>query len=82
VFNAKRLAEKTWFQVLLWGGIIGYLVVLLSLSMVIGRWGYTAVMWPGYMVGGLIGWGLMLPYLIRGPDGMVVQQLRTATPAA
>ena len=55
MFNANRLARKTWFQVLLWVGIIGYLVVLLTLSTVIGRWGYTAVMWPGYAVGGLVG---------------------------
>ena len=80
LFNANRLANKTWFPVLLWGGIVGYLVVLLTLSMTIGRWGYTAVVWPGYVVGGLIGWGVMLPYLIGGPDGPALQQPQTETP--
>jgi hypothetical protein len=83
VFNANRLANKKWFRVLLWGGIVGYLVVLFTLSTVIGRWEYTAVMWPGYVVGGLIGWGIMLPYLIGGTGGMAGQhQQERKTPNA
>jgi hypothetical protein len=82
LFNTHRLADKTWFKVLLWGGIVGYLVVLLTLGLTIGRWWYTAVVWPGYVVGGLIGWGVMLPYLIAGPDTMVGEPPQIATPTA
>ena len=72
VFNTHRLGDKKWFHILLWGGLAGYLVVLATLG----------IFWPTDVLGVLITWGVMLPYLVAGPDGMAVQQPQIATPAA
>ena len=71
-FNTHRLADKKWFHVLLWGGLAGYLMVLATLG----------IFWPTDVLGGLITWGVMIPYVIAGPDGMAVQQPQIATPTA
>jgi hypothetical protein len=70
VFNTYRLADKKWFHILLWGGLAGYLVILATLG----------IFWPTDVVGGLITWGVMLPYLVAGPDGMAIQQPQIERP--
>lgn len=52
--NTYRLEEKTWFAILLAGGIIGL----------------------GF---GLVGFAVMIAYVVAGPDGMAVRQ-RDAEP--
>jgi hypothetical protein len=66
LFNAHRLAaDKTWFNLLLWGGIVG------------------AVTMPLFGLGALIAGGVMIVYLVGGPDGLAAQvQKPQATPAA
>lgn len=70
VFNTYRLADKKWFHILLWGGLVGYLMILATLG----------IFWPTDVVGGLITWGVMLPYLIAGSDGLAVQQPQMERP--
>jgi hypothetical protein len=63
VINTNRLVDKTWFNVLLWCGVAGIVLSLLS------------------GLGALVGWGLMIVYLVGGPDGMAVEpMLLRATP--
>ena len=63
VINTNRLVDKTWFNVLLWCGIAGIVLSLLT------------------GIGALVGWGLMIVYLVGGPDGMAVEpMLLRATP--
>jgi len=64
ILNTNRLADKTWFNLLLWGGIAGIVT-----SSIFG-------------LGALFGWGMMIAYLVAGPDGMAIQQLQRAMPAA
>jgi hypothetical protein len=83
VFNTHRLADKTWFRVLLWGTIIGYLVIFVTLGLQLG-FAFsgsiaTAFVWPGFVVGVLIEEILMICYLVAGPDGMAIQQPQIAT---
>jgi hypothetical protein len=54
ILNTNRLVDKTWFNVLLWCGIGGIVLSLLS------------------GLGALVGWVLMIVYLVSGPDGMAV----------
>jgi len=61
VINTNRLVDKTWFNVLLWCGIVGI------------------VLGPLFGLGALFWWGLMIAYLVGGPDGMAVQQPQIAT---
>ena len=62
VINTNRLADKTWFNIMLWVGIASVV-----LTVVTG-------------IGSLLGWGLMIVYLIGGPDGTAMgpMMLRTA----
>jgi hypothetical protein len=63
VINTNRLVDKTWFNILLWCGIAGIVLSLLT------------------GIGALIGWGLMIVYLIGGPDSMAVEPMMLrATP--
>ena len=65
VINTNRLVDKTWFNVLLWCGIVGI------------------VLGPLFGLGALFWWGLMIAYLVGGPDGMAVEpMLLRATPTA
>jgi hypothetical protein len=65
VINTNRLADKTWFNILLWVGIAAIVLNLLS------------------GLGTLVGWGLMIAYIVGGPDGMAVEPLQLrATPTA
>ena len=64
MMNTQRLADKAWFNVLLWVGIVGLLTS------------------PIFGLGALIWSGVMIAYLIAGPDGMAVQPVPTTTPAA
>jgi hypothetical protein len=86
LFNTHRLADKTWFRFLLWGTIVGYVVAFVTLGLQLG-FAFsgsvaTAFVWPGFAVGALIEWIVMICYLAAGPDGMAVQQPEKATPAA
>jgi hypothetical protein len=65
VINTNRLADKTWFNILLWGGIVG------------------VVLGPLFGLGAMFWWGLMIAYLVGGPDGMAeAPPLLRATPTA
>jgi hypothetical protein len=64
LFNTHRLADKTWFKLLLWSGIVGVITSAL------------------FGIGVLIGLGVMIAYLVAGPDGMAVQPPQITTPAA
>jgi hypothetical protein len=86
VFNTHRRADKRWFKVLLWGGLVGFVVLpLLTLFVmyvgIFAQWGlpYTVVDWPGYVVAGVIELGVMLSYLVAGPDGMAIRQRQITT---
>ena len=57
VINTNRLMDKTWFNVLLWCGIVGI------------------VLGPFLGFGALVWWGLMIAYLVGGPDGMAVEPM-------
>ena len=63
VLNTYRLVDRTWFNLLLWGGIAG--IVTSSLC----------------GLGALFGLGLMIAYLVAGPDAMAIQQPLRAMPA-
>jgi hypothetical protein len=63
VINVNRLADKTWYNVLLWCGVAGIVLTVIT------------------GLGALIGWVLMIVYLVGGPDGMPVEpMLLRATP--
>jgi hypothetical protein len=86
LFNTYRLADKTWFRGLLWGTIAGYVVLFvtlgLQLAFVFSNSVATAFVWPGFAVGGLIEWIVMVSYLVAGPDGMAGKPPQRATPVA
>jgi hypothetical protein len=63
VLNTHKLENKTWFNLMLWGGIVGLVIFLL------------------FGLGVLFWWGVMIAYLIAGPDGIAVQQPKIETPA-
>jgi hypothetical protein len=67
VFNTHRLADKKWFHILLWGGIVGIVTSLLH-----GLGALGALFWLG----------VMACYLIAGNDGMAVQPPQVAMPTA
>jgi hypothetical protein len=52
VINTNRLEDKTWYNILLWLGIVGIVFGLFS------------------GVGAILGWILMIVYLVGGPDSM------------
>ena len=58
VINTNRLVDKTWFNILLWCGVAGIVLSLLTAGL-----------------GTLVGWGLMIAYLVGGPDGMAVEPM-------
>lgn len=55
VINTNRLEDKTWYNILLWLGIAGIVLGLLS------------------GVGAILGWVLMIVYLVGGPDSMAIK---------
>ena len=57
VINTNQLVDKTWFNVLLWSGIAGIVLGLLT------------------GLGALIGWGVMIAYLIGGPDETAIEPM-------
>ena len=57
VINTNRLADRTWFNVLLWCGVAGIVLNFIG----------------GF--GALLGWVLMIVYLVGGPDGMAVEPM-------
>lgn len=57
VINTNQLMDKTWFNILLWCGVVGI------------------VLGPLFGLGALFWWGLMIAYLVGGPDGMAVEPL-------
>jgi hypothetical protein len=54
--NTYRLQDKTWFTILVLGGIFG-------------------------LVFGLVGFAVMVAYVIAGPEGMSLRQTQFPTPA-
>jgi hypothetical protein len=64
LFNTHQLADRSWFNVLLWSGIVG-----IATSPVFG-------------VGALIGFGVLIAYVLAGPDGLASQQPPISKPAA
>ncbi len=77
VFNTHHLANQAWFRGLLWSIIAGNLVLFVTLGLQFGLGfsgnAYAGLVWPGYVVAGLIGFVSMVSYLVAGPDGMVDQ---------
>jgi hypothetical protein len=61
VVNTNHLADKTWFNIMLWVGVGAIVLNLLS------------------GLGTLIGWGLMIVYLIGGPDGTAMEPMMLRT---
>ncbi len=57
VINTNRLADKTWFNIVLWVGIAAIVLNLMG------------------GLGTLLGWGLMIVYLIGGPDGTAMEPM-------
>ena len=62
VINTNHLVDKTWFNVMLWGGVAGIVLGLLTAGL-----------------GTLVGWGLMIVYLVGGPDGMAGEPVMLRT---
>jgi hypothetical protein len=60
VFNSHRLADRTWFNLLLWSGLVGALTS------------------PLFGVSALVSEGVLIAYLVAGPDGMAVATPPTA----
>jgi hypothetical protein len=77
LFNTHHLADRRWFRGLLYSSIAGLAISLVTLGLQLGLGfsgsGAAGLVWPGYVVGGLIGFVLMVSYMIAGPDGMVGQ---------
>jgi hypothetical protein len=74
LFNTHRLADHTWFRGLLWGILVGYLVLFVTLGLQFG-FGFNGSMvagfvWPGYIAASLIEFVVMVCYVVAGPDGM------------
>jgi hypothetical protein len=88
VFNTHRLVDQTWFRVLLWGTLVGYGVLFITLGFQLwfsfSQSLAAAFVWPGFAMGGLIGPTVMLYYLAAGPDGMAGKppQIATTTESA
>lgn len=61
--STHRLADRTWFKVLLWVGAAG-------------------IVTSPVVVGGIVWWGLMLAYLVAGPDGTAPATASLAADAA
>jgi MFS family permease len=74
VFNTHRLADHTWFRGLLWGILLSYLVLFVTLGLQIGFSVSGSIaagfVWPGYVAASLIGFVVMVSYVVAGPDGM------------
>ncbi len=74
VFNTHRLADHTWFRGLLWGILVGYLVLFVTLGLQVGFGVSGSIaagfVWPGYVAASLIEFVVMVSYLVAGPDGM------------
>lgn len=64
VLNTHRLPDLTWFNLLLWVGIVGMVTS------------------PLFGVGAVVWGGVMIAYMIAGPDATSAQSAPTATPAA
>jgi hypothetical protein len=64
VFNTHRLADKTWFNLLLWSGSVG------------------TVTSPLFGIGALVSGGVLLAYLVAGPDGIGAGTTPMTTPTA
>jgi hypothetical protein len=64
IFNTHLLADRSWFKVLLWSGIIGFATS------------------PLFGVGALVGFGVLIAYVLAGPDGLATQQPPVSKPAA
>jgi hypothetical protein len=66
--------------------VIGYLLIFVTLgaelAFVFGSSVYAAIVWPGYVVGGLAAWTVTLFYLVAGPDGMAIQQPQMEMPTS
>jgi hypothetical protein len=77
LFNTHHLADQTWFRGLLWSSIAGLAVSFVTLGLQLGLGfsgsGAAGLVWPGYVVGGLIGFVLMVSYMVAGPDGEASQ---------
>jgi len=58
VINTNLLADKTWFNIMLWIGVAAVVLSFITVG-----------------VGSLIGWGLMIVYLIGGPDGTAMEPM-------
>jgi hypothetical protein len=86
IFNTHELPDTTWFNVLLWVGLLGYLLPALTggiqLALALADSVLVAVVWIGYPLGGLIAWFVMVCYLIAGPDGKAPRQTQIATTPA
>ncbi len=62
VTNTRRLADETWFKLLLWIGILGLATIPLS-------------------IGAFISLGLMLAYMVGGPDALADGAVAASPPA-
>ena len=80
LFNARRLADKTWYNVQLWSGIATYglAILWLPVALTITLATNQSALWAWYLPGGIlalvIGWCVMIPYLAVAPDGTAIQQ--------
>lgn len=88
LFNARRLANKTWYDLQLWSGIAAYGLAILWLPVAVTITLATnqTSLWAWYLPGGIlalvIGWTVMIPYLAAAPDGFAVQQPAATLPVA
>lgn len=86
IFNTHRLENKTWFHVLLSSAIAGNVVLFITLGLQFGLGssgsGAAGFVWPGYVVGGLIGLVSMLCYLVAGPDSLESQLSKSGAEVA
>jgi len=57
VINTNLLADKTWFNIMLWVGVASIVLTFIT------------------GIGSLVGWALMIVYLIGGPDGTAMEPM-------
>jgi hypothetical protein len=64
IFNTHQVADRSWFNALLWSGIA------------------SVVTAPLFGIGAVVGFGVLIAYVLAGPDGLASQRPPLSKPAA
>jgi hypothetical protein len=81
VVNTRKLENKARHRTLLVGGLISYIAGFITFP-VAAVTGSGAVLWAGYSLATVIGLGVMIPYLVVGPDQTLTELRPISVPVA